>query len=80
MVNYENFIKTKEWQQLVQYLDSMAKDFVREIIVAGTQGHDALVMHITGKLAMIEELKGMPDYLITYQRQQKGGKNAGEDK
>ena len=72
-INFESFVQTEEWQNLCLAMDDMQKKFVIEIIESGAEGNVTKVQHLTGKIAMIEELKSLPDYLAAYERQQKKG-------
>ena len=72
-INFDSFIQTEEWQNLCQTMDKMQSEFVKDIIAAGAEGNVTKVQHLTGKIAMIEELKSLPDYLAAYERQQKKG-------
>jgi hypothetical protein len=75
-INFDSFTQTEEWQTLIRMLDSMGQDFVRDIVFEGAKGNIAAVQHLTGKIAMIEQIKTIPEYFINQQRQQKGGRDA----
>lgn len=75
-VNFHSFIQTDEWVQLVGVLNQMKIDYTNEIVNAGEEGNVNKVMHLTGKIGMIEELKSLPEYLYANSRVKEEDKNA----
>lgn len=62
-VNFESFSETSEWSLIVRHLEEIKKDYMHDMVAAGSVGDVNKMISLAGKCAMIDEMIGLPSYL-----------------
>lgn len=71
-VNFQAFEQSEEWHRIVVHLDAMLEQHVNELIAAGEVGSAAKVNFLAGRMAMIKEIRSLPEWLYSIDRAFKG--------
>lgn len=71
-INFISFSQTSEWLKIVQHLEEVKKDYLKDMILEGEAGNIHRMTSLAGKCSMIDEFIGLPTYLGGVYRPIKG--------
>lgn len=76
-LNFPSFEQTDEWAAIINHLRKVKEDLTGELIIAAEKGETSKVQFLAGKVAMIDEILSVPEWLYSTDRVYKG-KNGGD--